>query len=351
TLAALDALMRLPETRAWQPSVGLAGDGEARRPAAYAPYALTHYAAWEPMATLSAAIQRVRAAEAAYDPYGPARARLHGRIAAAAVRLEARLGALRRSLATLEEIEALQVQGNAILVMSATIRPGQRELVVDPVALGLRAEGHAELRISLDPALTPAENAQAVFRRYRKLQAAHGQVPALVTQTELELDYMRQLAAEADLAEDRGQLDEVERALGDALQPAAGARPDAPRGAPLRVTTPQGDVILVGRNSAQNHEITFRRAAPDDVWLHAQGIPGAHVVLKPVGGVLTEGALRAAAQLAAYYSAARHEARVLVAYTRRRHVRPIKGGRPGMVTYSQEQTLSVAPAPASAPTR
>lgn len=57
----------------------------------------------------------------------------------------------------------------------------------------------------------------------------------------------------------------------------------------------------------------------------------------------SENALEAA-RLAAYYSAARHEAQALVDVTERRHVRHIKGGRPGMVTYSHERTITASPA-------
>jgi predicted ribosome quality control (RQC) complex YloA/Tae2 family protein len=110
----------------------------------------------------------------------------------------------------------------------------------------------------------------------------------------------------------------------------------------LRVATEEGMIILVGRSARQNHEITFRRAGPDDLWLHAVDVPGSHVVVLSGGRAVPEGVLRRAAELAAHHSAARGEAGVLVAYTRRRYVRPIRGGRPGMVTYRREETMRVA---------
>ncbi len=50
-----------------------------------------------------------------------------------------------------------------------------------------------------------------------------------------------------------------------------------------------------------------------------------------------------AAGLAAYYSQAREATRVAVDYTQRRHVRRVKGARPGLVTYDHEQTIHVTP--------
>jgi predicted ribosome quality control (RQC) complex YloA/Tae2 family protein len=117
----------------------------------------------------------------------------------------------------------------------------------------------------------------------------------------------------------------------------------AQRGQPLRFTSAGGMSILVGRSARQNHEVTFRRAAPADLWLHAVGASGAHVVIKSGGAQVPEETLRQAAQLAARYSSARDEAGVDVAYTQRRYVRQIKGAGPGMVTYRHEQTIRVTP--------
>jgi predicted ribosome quality control (RQC) complex YloA/Tae2 family protein len=77
-------------------------------------------------------------------------------------------------------------------------------------------------------------------------------------------------------------------------------------------------------------------------------VPGAHVILRAGQRAPDEADLRRAAEIAAYHSASRQAASVPVDVTERRHVRKIKGGPPGAVTYSRERTLSVAPRP---PTR
>lgn len=90
-----------------------------------------------------------------------------------------------------------------------------------------------------------------------------------------------------------------------------------------------------------------RWKAADDLWLHARGIPGAHVVIKRAGGQeIPEAVVQRAAQLAAYHSSARDDARVAVDVTEVRHVRRIKGGSPGQVLYTHERTLHVEPEPA-----
>ena len=199
--------------------------------------------------------------------------------------------------------------------------------------------------ITLDASLSPSENAQKLFRLYRRKQAAAQRVPSLIEDVALELAHLDQLDTEIALAEDRAQLDQIERGLqesghirGQRVQTAGGA------GEPLQVRSPDGTLILVGRNSRQNEEVTFSRGGSDDVWLHAHGVPGSHVVIKSAGGAIEEETLVVAAGLAAYYSAARNEGRVQVDYTPRRYVRRIRGGRPGMVIYRHQETLIVAPA-------
>jgi predicted ribosome quality control (RQC) complex YloA/Tae2 family protein len=107
--------------------------------------------------------------------------------------------------------------------------------------------------------------------------------------------------------------------------------------------TARGDHILIGRNGQQNDRVTFDLAGPEDLWLHARGLPGAHVILQ-WHGAPADHLLEAAAQLAAYYSPARTATAVEVDVAERRHVRKIKGGPPGLVTYRNERTVRVAPA-------
>jgi len=188
------------------------------------------------------------------------------------------------------------------------------------------------------------ENAQRYFKRYRKAKSAAGEIPALLRQAGLEMRYLDQLETDLALAANRPEIREVEACLAKAgyIREKRGRR-KVGRSQPLAVNSQDGLLILVGKNSRQNEEVTFRRAAPHDLWLHVRGAPGAHVIVKTGRREVPEATLRQAAQLAAYYSQARGSARVDVAYTERRYVRPIKGAGPGLVTYTQERTIRVAP--------
>ena len=83
-------------------------------------------------------------------------------------------------------------------------------------------------------------------------------------------------------------------------------------------------------------------AKGDDLWLHARGAPGAHVVIRSGGQAVWPETLTMAAQLAAYHSKLRGERAATVIVTPRRYVSRAPGGHPGQVIVRQEETVTVA---------
>jgi len=322
----------------WQPNVAL----EEGAVVAYAPYTLTLYPEREELASISATIDRYIQAGSGTaddampgDAYAAAKAGVQALLDVARERVAARQRALERQWVPQAELDRLRTCGEMTLAYAHAVRPGDLRLEAQ-----MDLEG-PPLIIDLDPKLTAVENAQAYFARYEKAKAATAEIPALLERASLELAYLEQLATDLALAANRPDIDDVRTALVEAgyAPRSKGSKPQ--RGQPLRVATEEGMIILVGRSARQNHEITFRRAGPDDLWLHAVGVPGSHVVVLSGGREVPGDVLRHAAELAAHHSAARGEAGVWVAYTRRRYVRPIQGGRPGMVTYRREETIRV----------
>ena len=93
--------------------------------------------------------------------------------------------------------------------------------------------------------------------------------------------------------------------------------------------------------------VTFRIARPGDLWFHARGIPGSHVVLQaPPGEAPAEGDLDRAADFAALHSRARNAPRVEIDYTERKYVRKQRDAGPGMVWYTNARTRVGRPAAA-----
>jgi predicted ribosome quality control (RQC) complex YloA/Tae2 family protein len=175
-------------------------------------------------------------------------------------------------------------------------------------------------------------------------------VPPLLEEVEAELQYLDEMILHVQLADEERSLNALRRELETAgylkaLHPKRkpskqhGAKPAA---GPYRRLVTHGTEILIGLSAEGNATVTFKMAEPDDLWFHARGAPGAHVILRERGGT-SSAALEMAARLAAGYSAVRSETRVEVDYTVRKHVRKISGAAPGRVTYTGETTLRVEP--------
>ncbi len=332
--AELDALWALGRAGTWEPCVVYRGEVIV----AYAPYRLTHLGPATPVASVSRAIALYHGQGRPPDPYAGLRAAVAQEIAAARAHLERQRAALQRQRVDPEEIHRLREAGEWILALASQIRAGQELVTVD---LGAASP----LRIELDPRLSPAENAQAYFARYRKARRAAEEVPQRLQAVERDLAYLEQLALELEMATSQPEIAAVREALAAAGHLREQPRRSAPPPGPIKVISPDGFTILIGRNSRQNDELTFKIAAPDDLWLHARGVAGAHVIVRGHGRPVPSATIQRAAELAAYYSAARNEPEVLVSVVPRRRVRRQPGGHPGQVTYAGEETVRVRPRP------
>ena len=102
--------------------------------------------------------------------------------------------------------------------------------------------------------------------------------------------------------------------------------------------------LYVGKNAANNDELTMRFAKQNDWWFHARGASGSHVVLRGVTSEkIPKPILEKAAAITAYYSQARNASYVSVVYTQRKYVRKPKGSNVGAVVLEREQTVMVKP--------
>lgn len=344
-LGALAQWLDAAQAGAWQPCVVFDDAGSAAR--AFAPYWLSHYppAQVQAMSGISQAVEHFCAARSSTpgDAYAVARGAAAAALARGLVGLQRREEALARQQQPAEQIAAWRAAGEWILALSSQIAPRQSRLALPA---GVEMEP-----VALDPTLTPAENAAVYFKRYRKARRAAEMAGPRLEALAAERRYLQQLEADLALAADRNEIDAVRAALVEAgivraRRGAAALRAPTLQG-PRRFTSAEGFPILVGRNSRQNEQLTFEVAGPEDVWLHARGWPGAHVVIRSGGAAVSEDTVRQAAALAAFYSKAQREASVDVIVATRRRVQRAPGPRrPGMVTVDGERVVRVRPQPA-----
>ena len=244
-------------------------------------------------------------------------------------RLEQLEANLTKDLAGLADEADLRRQAGALLAFARGAEAGRESVELpDPSDPG-RA-----LVIALDPRLGGLANAERLFEKARRVERARRQIDLRLRETRSTLLPAREAEALVLDARDTRELP------GRADEAGAGDR-DTGAG-PRHYLSGRGLSLLVGRNARENHHLTFRVARAEDLWLHARDAPGAHVVLRDNEGRAAADDLREAAEVAAFFSEARGESLVDVHVTRRKHVKPARGG-PGRVFVAHSDTLRVAP--------
>lgn len=213
-------------------------------------------------------------------------------------------------------------------------------------------EKGSKASIYLEPKLSPVENAERYFKLARKMKSRKKYLSG--RRKELS-ESMEKLARQRREIEGTSDPSRLEKLVMEAVGHDRSKTPvEEPRPAPSPGRRPQryieyrdkeGFRIIVGRNASSNDYVLNRVASPDDVWCHADGFAGAHVILKGTGRTkeAADSALLKACMLAAYYSKGKDQPRVPVSYTRRRYVRKPKGAPAGMVILRQRHTMIVKP--------
>jgi predicted ribosome quality control (RQC) complex YloA/Tae2 family protein len=208
------------------------------------------------------------------------------------------------------------------------------------------SEDGSTLTLDLDPALSPVENARRYLVRAKKAKIRESVLTSWIESTRQEFDYLSDLVErlsnlEVQFSEEQLQDLESRYILPGGVRHCEVSTSTHPR----RYITSDGWKVIVGRSNEENDRLTREVADREDIWLHAQGCPGAHVVLQPEGhkGEPPRRTLEEAASLAAYWSKARGARTVPVIYTRVKYVRKPKGAKAGVVTVTHEKTIFVEP--------
>ena len=200
------------------------------------------------------------------------------------------------------------------------------------------------VKIVLDERLSPADNAQAYFKRYRKQKRTLEALAPQETEVKAELDYSLSLLAaisSADRMDDLKCLEEELQLAGLLKQPEKRRKQAAPE-YPFRRFEKDGFEILAGRNNLQNDRL-IRSSSPDDIWLHAQKYHSSHVVIRTNGRSVPEEVLLLAAGICARYSDAGQGGRIPVDYCPVRQVKKPPKARAGFVVYHDYKTILTEP--------
>jgi predicted ribosome quality control (RQC) complex YloA/Tae2 family protein len=260
-------------------------------------------------------------------------------------RLNVRLEKIAQERGALDQAGEGRILGELLLANLHRVRRGMTEVTVE----NWYADPSTPLVIPLDPLLSPQENAERLFRGYKKKKRGAEHTARRLEETAQELAWLEEVSHALDEVETREDLLAVRLELEEGrLIPATPQRPRrrAPdvRSALRKGRSPGGHDLIWGKNNRTNDFVSREMTSPEDMWFHAHHIPGCHLVLKRKGhSAVPEEDILYAAALAAGYSRGRNDLKVEVMVAEGKWVRKPKGARPGLVTVEKYRTVVVKP--------
>ena len=252
-----------------------------------------------------------------------------------------------------QETEALQRAmqyerlGKLLMANLMELQKGMKEVELEDVF----SRDRAMALIKLDQKLTPAQNAEHYFNKAKKARAGAKEKLEHQEDVRERWETMRELLDRVSDVQTYDQLAELTANSGEQLKKLGykglpGEAREKREEAPFRIFTVTGGFqVWVGKNSENNDLLTLKYARPNDLWFHARGSSGSHVVLRTGTGKgePSRRALEETAGIAAFYSKMKNAKNVPVAMTERKYVRKPRGAPAGTVTIEREKLLFVNP--------
>ncbi len=206
-------------------------------------------------------------------------------------------------------------------------------------------ENMANIRIDLNPAKSPAQNAQKYYKDYARAKTADKMLRVQIGKAEQELQYLESVYDEIQRADSQKELSLIRHELEECGYIKAQKKKNkAPQELPPKeYRTSDGFTVLIGRNNRQNDYLTMKASHKEDMWLHTKDIPGSHTIIRSEGREISDTAIFEAAQFCAFNSKARESSQVPVDFTKIRYVSKPQGAPFGKVIYINQRTIYVTP--------
>lgn len=232
--------------------------------------------------------------------------------------------------------DELRYLGNLLVTWRHRLKPGMEEITVKDFS------GEDDITIPLDPALDAERNIRIYFRRAKKGEKGLAIIMARKARIRKDVEKLEKSIAEIEAIDDPAALAAIIIPKGiHGSRSGKVIEKDRPRFKSF--TVDDTHTILVGRSDKENDELTHRYAAPTDLWFHAQGTPGSHVLLRGANRSTPSRIIEMAAGIAAWFSKARGSGTVPVICAEKRYVRRPRGAKPGTAACLRSKTLFVAP--------
>lgn len=202
--------------------------------------------------------------------------------------------------------------------------------------------------IKLDTSVSYSKNAERFFKKYNKLKNTLSIVTVQKKEAELELEYIESIIYSVSNAKTLEDIEEIHNEFTEnVLMKKYNYKSFQKVNADKNLTNNLNKIVInkydvyIGKNNKQNDYLTLHFADKSDLWFHAQGFHGAHVILKTNGKNPDEDTIFKCAQLAKQNCKAALERNVSVDYTYIKYVKKHHSGKTGMVNYTNYKTIIV----------
>lgn len=255
------------------------------------------------------------------------------------MRIERKIVYRTEDLKKCENKEKLRIFGELLKANLFKVEKGASSVEVE----NWYDETLAKIKIPLNPALSPAANANKYFKDYKKAHTAEQLLGDLIEKDKRELLYLDSVLDSLSRAKSEADLDEIRNELLETgyIRTRTRFRKPSSKKELLKFTSPDGFLVLVGRNNRENDLITTKTAEKNDIWFHTKNIPGSHVIIITEGKDVPDSTLLFAAQKAKENSKAANGSNIPVDYTPVKYVKKPAGALPGMVIYTKNQTIYI----------
>ena len=214
------------------------------------------------------------------------------------------------------------------------------------------------INIPLDKKYNPSMNAKRFFKKYNKLKNTLVIVTEQKKETENELNYIESIVYELQNATTIDEVLEIYDEISenvifkDTKQQSKKAYKLKKSKLTKNKTVTFNPIkykigeytLLVGRNNVENDYLTLKYAKKTDLWFHTKDIHGSHAILKLENTTKPDySILIKCAEIVAYHSKAKNSSNVPVDFCEVKYVKKPNGAKPGMVIYTNNETLNVNP--------
>ena len=201
------------------------------------------------------------------------------------------------------------------------------------------------VKITLDPTISPIENAKKYFNKYSKLKRTSEALETIIVETKNSIDYLESINVAIDMATTEDDLKAINEELVQTgfIKKKHTNKKAKNNSKPLHFISSDGFDIYVGKNNIQNEHLTFKVATGNDWWFHSKSFPGSHVIVKCNNQELPDNTFEEAARLAAFYSKGSNQDKVEIDYIQKKHVKTVAGAMPGFVIYHTNYSMIAEP--------